>query len=470
MTILAILTVVVVILVGLVIKFLLDKIESNYEITWKEFAIGVAIICIPLVPGTVYVGWSMAKQNAITFNEYWNGWETKTVRNDIICQRDGSCGHSYSCDPYIVMVPYTCNCNSKGVCSTCVRPETIYHSCPYVDVETNYSVQTTLGDYVIDDHRFPDSPQSHRWRAGKTIPQDVIDSAGVGEPPLWTAAKTRTESARPGPVTKKATYENLILASDNTILKQYSQALEKYRKLNLLPPVVSDTYDFYYAAKVYFVGKVWVNQEEWERRINYFNAALGTDMRGDLHLVIVGDKRVLENPDEYMYAIKAHWQDKKVLRKDCLSKNGIVVIVGVTEENKILWARAFTGMPLGNEEMLVAIQSGLKGVDLKPEVVLGAVSGRLKIVYGQMVRTIHGDGILEKIIWGLENPSLKFQRVSMEAKDKHDVGTGFMYLMREIQIPNWQRWMIVGIAFALSLIVWAVFVLVGERQKRRNMW
>ncbi|MDP2598829.1 MAG: hypothetical protein Q8P49_03305, partial [Candidatus Liptonbacteria bacterium] len=178
-------TVVLSAVAGLIAKFCLDRSDRLEEITWKEFAIGMMVIVFLVAPGVTKIGFEIAKSNLVEYNEYWNGWELRAVRQDITCTRDGSCEHCYNCDPYTVIVPYSCNCDNKGNCQTCFRTETHYHSCPYVDVEMTYVVRTTLGEYVIGAHRFPDNPQAHRWRKSEDIPYSVTQRAGVGAPPFW---------------------------------------------------------------------------------------------------------------------------------------------------------------------------------------------------------------------------------------------------------------------------------------------
>jgi len=465
----------VVIIIGLIIKMVLDKAESDLEVTWLEFAIGTFATCVILAPLTVWGGWQIAKNEAITYNEFWHGWEVSVQKNKIVCEQDGSCAYTFECDPYEVMETYECNCGKNG-CDTCTRMVTKYHDCPYENAEYNYYIHTTLGEYTIATHRFPDNPQANRWDDGdghdreESLDLSTIGQAGVGDPPFWVAAKERTDNMRPGPVTKTNSYKNFILASDSTILKQYSGSIAKYKKMGVLPSLNSGIYSFYCNDKVFVVGSL-DDKKAWDTKLSYLNAALGTDLQGDFYLVIVTDKRILMDKDEYPIALKAYWGDKKVFDKDALPKNSIVVVVGASNDI-IIWARAFTGMPLGNEEMLTAIQSQLRGAQLKPEVVIGDVVGIPKAQYSSAVVTNHGMGVLEKVVFGVDDKGFRFKRVSMSAKDKNDVGTGFTYLMREVQISNGAK---VGIGFGagfISSLVWLIFVFVGQRadKKRSSDW
>src|SRR3990167_11518560 len=125
-------------LAGLAIKFFLDYQRNNLEITWGEYGLGLLAISFVLTPLIVWAGWSVVRSSNLSFNEYGNGWELQAVAEPVQCSRDGPCWHEYDCDPYIVMVSYECNCatdkDGYTSCSTCWRPETRYHDCPYVTV------------------------------------------------------------------------------------------------------------------------------------------------------------------------------------------------------------------------------------------------------------------------------------------------------------------------------------------------
>ncbi len=448
---------------GLLIKLYFDRFyKPNYDhaptITWTEFTIGMLIIALIITPAVGKIGWNLAKQGNLTFNEYRNGWELAATADVTACTRDGSCRQTYDCDPYIVPVFYTYSCGNNQTC-TGVRFETRYHSCPYVNKETDYIIKTTLGSYAIAYGRLPDDPQANKWRSGVSVPQYVIGRAGVGAPPFWLAAKWRIDSGNPGPVTKRSEYDNYILASDRTILKQYSSAIEEYKKVNLLPSVQFGVYDFYYADKVSFVGYQPANLKEWQTTLGYLNAAFGTELGGDLHLVIVLNDKVNANPDAYILALKAYWQNREIFKRDTISKNSVIVVIGTKNGITVEWARATTGMPLGNEEMLVAIRN-IKGIPLTPESVIGKVNGKFDLKKKTGVLGERGDGILEKVIWGLDEPQTKFKRVAMTGKT--GAGNGFIYLSNEIDITGWQKFWIIFVIFILSLGVWVAAAFVAD--------
>jgi hypothetical protein len=449
-------------LTGLGIKFWLDSRQSPEEITWPEFWIGMAIAAFVLAPLVAYVGWKTARSNLVTYNEYLNGWEAAAIKEDIPCERDGSCSHDYDCDPYLVPETYSCNCttDSKGheSCSTCVRMVTKYHSCPYVTVESNYTVDTTLGSYSIDSHRFPANPQAHRWRDSEAVPDSVIERAGVGAPPFWQAVHDRIAKGRPGPASKRSSYNNYILASERTILKQYSAEVARFQKAGLLPVLNSGIHDLYLADKTYFVGFNPKDSPRWHERMRYLDAALGSERQGDAHLILVQNQAINANPDAYVSALRAYWQSTELLGKDAFSKNGIGIVVGTVDGQTVAWSRAFTGMPIGNEYLQVVMRSSMKGLPFTPEAVIGSVERSLD---GGRAHTLHDHGALETALWGLVDKQTKFVRVSMSGRGK--TGAGYLYLMGEIQPTQSQKTWIAIITFFVCCLVWVAVAFIGQR-------
>lgn len=465
-------------LAGLALKVILDYAETEAEISWPEYFLGLLVISLVLTPLIVWSGLSVAKSNNLKFNEYRNGWELQAIAEPIECTRDGPCWYEYDCDPYIVMVSYECMCSTDKdgheTCSTCWRPETRYHDCPYVTVETSYYVQTTLSNHTIAEHRLPANPGSSRWEPYRrvSLPQYIIDKAGVGEPPFWKAVDDRVRAGRPGPVTARATYDNYILASDSTILAQYSGVVEKLLAEKMLPKLSSDIYSYYMANKAYSAGiNLRADMKSWSERVAYLDAALGPELQGDLHLVLVNDadlRKAGSTPDEYILALKAYWQNPKYFEKNALSKNAIVAVVGTKDGQSVNWSRAITGMPLGNERMLTEIRNGLEGVDFTPDAVVGNIRGYFA-VYGKKVKSAEEtSGRLSSIIWGRQLPETRFRRVSMTAKDPDDFGRGFTYLANEVKLTNFQRGMILFLSLLGCGAVWLAAVIHGRRDLRNN--
>jgi len=442
---------------GLLVKHLVCKYSRCKEITNREFTIGLAVISIVVVPLVIWSGYALSIHSKLTYNEYWNGWETAAQKEEVICTRDGACHYDYDCDPYIVMVPYSCNCTKDG-CSTCLRPETRYHSCPYVTKETNYYVDTTLDRYEISLHRFPSNPQAYRWRESVTIPDSVISSAQTGIPPFWQEVKNRLTKKEPGPVTKRYPYENYILASEKTILKQYSTDIAKFQAANILPPPQFSVYDFYRADKVYFVACPINNTREWQNALSYLNADLGTSQQADVHLVLIKSELASQNPDAYTLSLKAYWQNNKIFKRNAFSKNGICVVIGTDDGKTVAWARAFTGMPLGNEALTVAIRNELKGRPLEPQELIG----------GKFYKERKTQGWIEATVKGTNDRATRFRRVSMSGQSAGHNGAGFLYLKSEIQPTANEQLCIFLIVFVLTGVVWTIMAVYGDNFYKRR--
>ena len=436
---------------GFGIKVYLDRTQSEYRITTAEFAIATAVILLIVAPTVSYVGTRVAITNQVTFNENWGGWETEAIWTKQQTHRDGPHRWGYDCDPYqVYVVDRSAYTDDKGR----YHPEeghyeTRYHDCPYATEEWTFTIRTTLGEYEIADRNLPTNPNQYRWRSYKHVPEDLPS----GVPQFWRDAKDRLDKSDPGPVTARRQYENYILASQSTILQRFSDSIDRYKKDKLLPALSTrPVHDFYFADRVFFVGTHPAG--DWQGTLNRFDAALGSSLQGDLYLVIVDAARITD-PDNYAGALMAYWQSKE-FGKDALSKNGIVVVVGTTDGKTISWARAGTGMPVGNEAMLIDIQNAMPGKQLDAEALFGHPTPSISTTANQVKVTIrHSQGVLEQILWG---PHF-YQRVSMSSKSGK--GVGYEYLKREIQPTSGQQVLILLCTVLFSGIVWGVCVAVG---------
>lgn len=436
---------------GLALKTIADRgvfdTTNILRITWLEYAIGAAICCIIVVPFTVFVGNKIALSNNLTYREFWSGYETAAVREDTECHRDGACRYTYNCDPYEVTIYHPAVTDAKGntVSPAYTTTETHYHSCPEATIEWDFTIKTTLGDFHIE-RTFTDQPVPFR---GDSVRGDVRR----GAPPFWQDALDHLNAGDPRPVTVRKEYKNYILASQTSILRKYSGQLDQYR--SVLPAPAKDIHDYYYADKAYFIGTPAL--PGWQEAVMRFNAAFGSDLQGDLHVVVVAAS-VTNNPDEFTGALNAYWTST-TFGRNALSKNGLVVVLG-TDGSKVTWARAFTGMPRGNEDLMLDIQRELVGKPMDPASVLGHPVGVLKD--GKVDSIKNGTGALESQVWGVH----RFARVCMECGQKG--AGGFTYLGSEIEPTSGQRWAIFSVATVLSLLVWAAFILIGTSNKERE--
>ncbi len=442
---------------GLVIKLYTDRTQRSGEVTWQEYWVAMGIISLAVVPLVGWAGFSLAKRDNLTYHEFMNGWEARAYSERTSCHEDGSCSWTYDSDPYTVQVSYDCGDSKQS--RTCYRTETRYHQCPYVTYENSYYIDTTIGTYVIDTARFPTNPNQHRWREYKSVPSYVSAQAGIGEPVFWSTAKERLANGNPWPVTKTHSYSNYVLASHYTILKRYRKAADEYRAMKLLPSITSKVRDgsFYRSDKVSVVGCNTGQYEHWDEGLERLNAALGSELQGDVRLVLVCDVRVNRNPDAYKFALQAYWQDADVFRRTALPKNTIVITIGTADGRTVSWGRAFTGMPVGNNTLVAAIRdrfSAPAAIPWKPEAVIGVVTGNTHYD-GKKYQSssIRSGGVLTDVLWGDSNRATRFVRVSMSGKHNGTGGSGFLYLKTQIEITGFQKFLITFMAFFVSALV-----------------
>lgn len=442
---------------------------KNFNLT-----LGVAAALIAVLPAFAVFGitTAIAKDSDQTYNEYWNGFEVAATTQVQQCERDGWCAHEYQCDPYTVtrVETYT---DGDGKTQTRVVNETKYHDCPYSTEETTYVVDTTLGGFTVASNLM--TGEEYRWGTG-------IPGGRVTTPPqLWSDAKNRVDGGKPGPVTKVNEYKNYILASDSSILKRYSNAIEDYKSQNLLPVPSSGVYDIYQANKAYFVGSLpEIDAPTYTKDVANLTAALGAELQGDLHVVFVNADEV-GDPTNYGNSLISYWQSEE-LGRNAIAKNTMVVVIAVEDYKApkpvatstptpaptdgaatpveavnpltnikdgtpvVAWAKAYTGMPLGNEMLIQDIESRMKG-----KIVDANLIGHPNYAGGVIQ---HSDGALENILFG----NNAFERISMDDLDADDNGSGFSYLSEEWQ-PDAG---VMTIIFVISSIVCAaVFALLA---------
>jgi len=425
--------------------------KSGLHLTvWAAAALAAILIPLP----TYAVVMAVAKSDKQTYHEYYNGYEVAANTSVTSCTRDGSCSNEYNCDPYTVHYTERVKNSSGDGYHEEDRTRTEYHRCPYSTEETTYTVDTTLGGYTIAANQMT-GPE---WRS-RQIPGGRVTTP----PKLWSDAKARIDAGTPGGTTQVNSYKNYILASENTVLKRYSDKIDDLKEKGLLPPIASGTQDFYKASKASFAGDVLgIDKNAITNSLSDLNGAVGTELRGDVRLVFV-DGDAVGSTEDYGNALIAYWQSPEAGR-DALPKNTIVVIVGVekhkssstdttqTEAIKngtpvVGWAKAYTGMPMGNEALLRQLSGDLEGLPIDKNFV-GSPS------YNVATETIkHTNGAIESILFG-EN---QFERVSMSAKDADDSGTGFTYLSDEWR-PSTGVWVCY---FSISAVLFLLFAVGG---------
>lgn len=432
---------------GIAIHFLLIWMKSEYQLTWKEFGfVMTAFLSLGLF-AIIKMFDYVAVQNLVTYNENWSGFETKANWIRTKCEEDGWCIHCYDCHPYTVEEEYDCSYtvtdskgNTRTVSKTCTREVTKYHSCPYTTEEWTFKVETSTGDTVtMGSHWFPTNPEKHRWKSwGDFWLPSLPSYVRSGVPANWQAANDRLAANRPGPVMFRHEYPNYILAANHTILHKFSSKIEYFAKQGLLPAFRTEVIGDYTGDRVYFVGAKPAG--DWRSASNYFNGALGLEREGDLHLVVVDAAKVAESDaDDYTGALVAYWQGPK-FKKNTLSKNGIVVVLGTADNKTVAWSRGATGMPSGNELLVLQMSENLAGKSLEPDIIFGNPTATVEA--DGKVKVAHTAGALESVLWSADG----FKRVSM---------VDYQYLKHEIKPTGEQLVVLYILIFIISLIAWA---------------
>ncbi len=436
-----------------------DLYGNKRRITKAELTLG-SIVCVVLTYlVAVEIGPSLARSSAVNgYHEFYNGSIVRAIPDTISCQRDGACVHEYECDPYEVkIVDRAAYTDSKGTYYPEISHyETRYHECPYATREVSYVLEDSLGrTLVIGDHYFESNPQP--WRFGRGIPSGV-----PRQPPRrWVEARDRLRAGMSDPVTAPNTYANFILASGDKLYQEYGGSIAGYRKAGLLPKhTVGLSERMFYdyntrANKLQVVGGVRIkNPALWQDRLMRFNAALGSELQGDLHIVVVPAQAV-SNPDDYVTALKAYWQS---LGKWSISKNGIILAIGASPDGStVTWARAETGMPIGNSTMLQALNLSLDGSGLDPTVLLGNVPAQVTTQRGKtkVNYDLSRGGVIGSIIL-VQYP---FKRPCMECKGKSDSGTGYVNLRDFVPITTGAQIMMFMVTIVLTGAIWAAMLL-----------
>ncbi len=424
------------ILLGFVWREMAEQSDAHRGFTKNSFFAACLVVIFVVSPAVSYAGYNIAKQNLVQYQQNLNGWETSTTLQVTRCTRDGFCTHTYDCDPYTVTTTHT---NSDG--STYTTETTEYHDCPYCSEEWRLAVQSTVGEILMAAHNLPTNPQEHRYRK-----YDWFDfSIPSGLPLEWQQAKDRIESDKSGPVTVRSTYENFLLASQTTVLKQSTDSIQDYLKAELLPNFKFRLRDFDQLDRVYFVGSH--PSGDWESAINRFNAAFGMKTQGDLNLVIADAAKIVD-PDDYGQALLSYWQSRQFGR-DAFSKNGFLIVLGTADGRSVAWARAYSGMPKGNEAVIDRVRYALVNLPLTPETLLGYPTTTKTSGYA----TTLTDSALEKLLLGEDG----FHRVCMNCKGK-GTEVGFAYLVTELQPTAMQMALIALMIVVCSVPVWWTFL------------
>lgn len=439
---------------------------------WSKTIVAIVVLALATLGigfGTYPIALHIAQASAVGgYHQFLNGSVVSADSQAYTCTRDGICDHTYLCDPYLVPIT-TYYTDGKGHTHSETTWVTRYHSCPYATQEYTYTLSDSLGTtYTIASHIFAANPQ--QWRPGSGLP-DVPR----GIPAAWQQAKDHLSTGNADPVTVPSTYNNYILASEKTILRVSSDDINLLKSKSLLPDHTQDLqnpiHDIFRANKVSFVGGPTVsNQAAWQNALMHFDAALGMQKQGDMHLVVIKASALPASvsPEDYANALKAYWLNN--LGKYALAKNGIMLVLAVNDSGStIVWSRAATGMPIGNGAMLEALGTELTGKPFTVDTVFGNTTARISTMGGKLkpVYTL-GSGLVPQIVM----VRFPFQRACMGCTGANEVGEqGFVNLSTEIPLGGWGTFWAIFVDVFIVFIVWgAAFVLYFAEEEKREQY
>jgi hypothetical protein len=487
----AFVAVLIVALLGLAFKYALpilnsQLITSGLHVSWREYGAGLVVFSLIVAPLIVFVGNQMSVAEALRYEEFYNGVETDAIEHKLVCVAgtsgsSASSGRSNCNYQYRTGQTYeywdTCwetefytdekgKMQSRQVSKPCLQTAYIYN--PYVTIEYRYAIDDSLGGTHAFSATYID--QNPKPYADATIPSEFPR----GAPSDWIEARSRLQAGDPRAVTRIFGYDNYILAAKDDMLLPFSQDVERYKAEGILPdhtanikgdPMIGFSKSF--ANKVSFVGVNVANESAWQESLMGFNAALGSQFRGDLHIVLIDSARV-DDPVTYLNALKAYWLGNEFGRR-AIAKNAIIVAIGV-QDDQVEWARATTGMPFGNEIMAESIKSLLPGTPLDPDALIGnpktIITPASNDEDDDTVQVIPSAkmGILEDVVLH----TFPFKRACMGCQD--DEGQiGYDNLVSKVQPPFWQLSIMVAVVAVLS-IGWWVFVSLSTLFERRRVY
>ncbi len=449
---------------------------ASFRIQWSEFGVVSIVLAAIIIPSVMVVGNALSVAEILSYQQFVNGVEVATSKQVREC-REGhagnnssagrsNCAHAYVSGSYSWEERHTREvCTGFGEDEVC--HDEVYYTTEWADIYTPYAtrehyayqIDSSMGgagdmSYTFPDVTLDETPAVYPG-SSRTIPEDILR----GDPADWTEATARRAAGDPRAVTKMVAYDNYILASGDEVLRAYSADIDTFLAGDLLPDHTANILDNpitgpsrSQADKVSFVGVMVDDPAAWQRSVMRFNAALGMQLQGDLHVVLIDHRLVPATRSvPYTQALKAYWQSE-TYGKRALAKNGIILVLGVnTATDTIAWADATTGMPFGNELMVQYLRDELRGEGLDPDLLFG--TPRTLISEGEATVTLSSPrGVVEHTIF----EQAPFKRARMSCAD--DTCVGFKDLISKIEPTAGQKtWMVV----VTSLIALGLWVLVG---------
>jgi hypothetical protein len=280
---------------------------------WKDYGIAQFLITVAICLVIAGAGLGIEFYGVTTDTEVWSGNIIDKKRERV------SCRHSYPCNPH------SCNCDSKGNCSTCW--DTCYdHS---YDIDWNLYFST-----------------------GKRTRIDAVDRQGLVEPKRWDAAYLGE------PTAETHTFTNYLLAAPDNVLLRY-ESPKGFEKV--IPAYPSGIHDYYRCNRFLLGGAVPVKGEnDWRWLLDKLNADLGSAKQVNIIVILAATA-----DPRYEFALQKAWVGGK--------KNDLVVCIGVTKYPAIDWVRIISWTTDASVKVLLRDDIMAIGTLDKRDDIMGAI-------------------------------------------------------------------------------------------------
>lgn len=435
----------IVTVIGVIIAALLGSLAKPLSTRSVVILVALVAASFGVAAGSYPIAHHVAQRGAIGgYHQFINANVTAAHVEVINCTEDGSCEHHYDCDSYQVYDGTDKNGNAEY--------HTEWRKCPYATQEFTYTIHDTYDkdERIVADHIFSAHPQKWRSWGFHSLPSNVQR----GEPAGWTQIVNDLQAGLADPITLPDVYDNYILASEDAILKASSDNIARLTRAHLLPDHTANLQDPIYgvfqADKMSFIGFRPSDTKAWQQSLMQFNAALGMQRQGDMHVVAIKASALPHgvSSEDYLNALKAYWLND--LGKNAIAKNGIILVLGVDNSgSKVVWSKAATGMPVGNGAMLASLSSDLEGTAFSPSAVFGTTEA---LATGSKVTYAIGHGAVSQIVM----VDFPFVRSCMACQSKNDAahkGQGFIYLSTDIPLGGWGIVLTILVDFVILLLL-----------------
>lgn len=277
-----------------VVLGLIGLLIGKGRITMREFLVHEAVVAVVLTSG-----YFIAKHGSERDTEIWNGVIAKKW------EQSGPCCHSYPCNCH------SCDCDSKGRCSTCC---------------------STCYEHTHDDDWYA------RTSNGETVYSNTCNAPGSSAPARWRSIRVGE------PTAVEHSYVNYIKANHSTLFRR-TGALGRFKGS---VPDYPEVYDHYRIRRFLTVGVHVPGVAALNSRLDRINARLGARKQVNMIVLVVA-----ERDPAYIEALRQRWLGGK--------KNDLITVIGAPDFPKISWVGVVSWTRV--ETLKIAIRDKVMALD-----------------------------------------------------------------------------------------------------------